>query len=134
MRSLFTGHATRVIQRKRNFPAARKRPYLYRAMRLMRSVYAYETIEENLRKTFRRNARLFELNEFESGQLESLRERGYALAPAFFSRELIDRVAAKTRTVFNRLEERPDPMGRMQNVPQLSQADLTPRRGASGGR
>ncbi len=70
----------------------------------MRSVYSHQSGREEAHKIFRRNPRLFALGGFETRQLESLMIRGYAPAPSFFSKELVDRIHTKADTIFHNAE------------------------------
>jgi hypothetical protein len=105
MRALFKGHATRPSTRAPITNPSPKRPYLYRAIRRMQSVCSRQegNGEEDLRRILRRNPNSFALNEFETQQLESLSGRGYAFAPGFFSKGLVDHIRAKADAIFRKM-------------------------------
>jgi phytanoyl-CoA dioxygenase PhyH len=67
-------------------------------------LYSRRVAGAEMRRLFKRNSRLFTMNEVETQQVNSLRESGYALISEFFPRELIDRIFVKADAMFHNLE------------------------------
>ena len=82
----------------------RTRARLYSAICRSRLFYSRRIAGAASRRLFRRNSSLFVLSELEAQHVKSLRERGYALIPAFFPSTLVDRIYAKADDLFRRLE------------------------------
>ena len=82
--------------------------YLQSARRLIRSVRPRKLYEESCR-AFHRNPALSSINEVESAFMSSLLGQGYAIAPGFFSKDLIDRIHPRVNGLFQKnFGERPD--------------------------
>jgi hypothetical protein len=109
MRMLFTEEATRTGIRAFISKPPPVRPYLYRALRRVKSAYSRQgsDSQEELQKLFRRNPQLFAMDESTTRQLESLVARGYAFAPRLFSKELVDHIHAKADVFFRGMETSP---------------------------
>ncbi|HVB57639.1 MAG TPA: phytanoyl-CoA dioxygenase family protein [Candidatus Acidoferrales bacterium] len=84
--------------------ATRRGPRLYSAIFKARLLASHRDAAANPRDAFRRNQCLFEMDDLEKQQVESLRNHGYALAPGFFSKELVDRIYAKADAMFHNLQ------------------------------
>ncbi len=84
--------------------AARRGPRLYNAIFKARLLSSRRDAAANPRDVFRRNQGLFEMDDLEKQHVESLRNHGYALAPGFFSKELVDRIYAKADAMFHNLQ------------------------------
>src|ERR1700690_3169218 len=97
MRMFFTEEATRTETRASISNSPPARPYLYRALRRVKSAYLRQCndSQEELQKLFRRNPQLFAMDESTTRQLESLVARGYAFAPPFFSKGALDHIHAQ---------------------------------------
>jgi hypothetical protein len=80
--------------------AVRTRPALYSAVCRTRLFYSRRIAGARARREFQAHLPLFRANEFESHQIDSLRALGYALAPRYFPRELIDRIYTKSDALF----------------------------------
>jgi Phytanoyl-CoA dioxygenase (PhyH) len=83
---------------------ARKGPNLYSSIFRSRLLTSRANDMLNPREALKRNRRLFEMDDLEKEQVESLRNRGYAIAPGFFSKELMDRIYAKADAMFHNLQ------------------------------
>lgn len=81
----------------------RMRPWLYSAICRARLFYSRRIAGAENRRAFLRDRALFTLNEFEAQQVESLRNLGYALAPAFFPAAVIDRIYETSDALFRRM-------------------------------
>jgi hypothetical protein len=79
-------------------------PHLYSAICKARMLYSRRVAGAEMRRLFRRNQRLFAMNEAETRQVNSLREFGYALISEFFPRKLIDRIFSRADAMFHNLE------------------------------
>lgn len=77
------------------------KPRFGNAMNMMRAIRSGDHRCEEAFRIFRRNPRLFSLDELETQFLNSLLNKGYAIAPAFFSKELVDRVYARADGFFH---------------------------------
>ncbi|HKV03880.1 MAG TPA: phytanoyl-CoA dioxygenase family protein [Candidatus Acidoferrales bacterium] len=84
--------------------AVRARPYLYSAICKTRLLYSRYVAGAATRREFRRHRHLFRLNDFQVGQVQSLRNQGYALASGYFPPALIDRIYAKADAAFRNLQ------------------------------
>lgn len=84
--------------------AVRQEPHLYSAICRARLLYSRRVVGANMRELFHRHESLLVMNDFEREQVRSLREKGYALIPEFFSRELMDRIFRKADAMFHNLE------------------------------
>ncbi|MGA8366776.1 MAG: phytanoyl-CoA dioxygenase family protein [Candidatus Acidiferrales bacterium] len=82
----------------------RTRPYLYSAVCKARMLYSRRIAGAKPRSVFQRNRRLLGMNEFETAQVESLRTHGYALAPGFFPKGVVDRIHDKADALFKNLQ------------------------------
>lgn len=71
---------------------------------------------------FRQNHRLFAMDDLEAQFISSLLSQGHAVAPAFFSKELVDRIYAKADVMFHNFHggENPRPIGLTKGVPLQS--------------
>jgi hypothetical protein len=89
------------------------------ALRLMRSVRSRNVYDASCH-AFRRNPSLLYINEAESEFLSSLLGQGYAIAPGFFSKELIDHIYGRVDTLFQKsFGERADvPAAALSSPPQ----------------
>jgi len=67
-------------------------------------LYSRRIAGAKTRAVFRRNRRLLATNAFETEQVESLRTHGYALAPGFFPKGLVDRIYGKADALFKNLQ------------------------------
>jgi hypothetical protein len=74
------------------------------AARATRSAYLRRAYSKSLR-FFQKNLRLLDLNDVESRFLTSLQTHGYAIAPSFFSKELVDRIYFKSDAGFRSLTD-----------------------------
>ncbi len=83
--------------------AIRKRPALYSAICKSRLFYSRHIAGAPARREYRDHLPFFCMNEFESGQVESLRKAGYALAPSYFAAEVVDRIYAQADAMFRDL-------------------------------
>lgn len=83
--------------------AIRMRPQIYSAVCKARLCYSRRVAAAAAHSLYKRHRELFQLNPFETRQLESLRRHGYALAPSFFPNELIDRIFSKASALFRDL-------------------------------
>ncbi len=81
----------------------RTQPYLYSAICKARMLYSRRIAGARARTIFRENPSLFEMNAFEKEQVHSLRTLGFSLAPAFFGRELTDRLFSQADHAFRSL-------------------------------
>jgi hypothetical protein len=84
--------------------AVRREPHLYSAICKARLLYSRRVAGASMRELFRRHESLLMMNDFERDQVRSLREKGYALIPEFFSRGLMDRIFRKADAMFHNLE------------------------------
>jgi hypothetical protein len=84
--------------------AIRTQPYLYSTICKARLLYSRRVAGAGARNTFRRNHDLFQMNDFEAGQVERLRQRGYALAPGYFPAAVMDRIYEKADAMFRGLQ------------------------------
>lgn len=84
--------------------AIRTRPQIYSAICKARLYYSRRVAAAAARNLYKTHSELFQLNAFETRQLESLRRHGYALAPSFFPYELVDRIFAKASALFRGLQ------------------------------
>jgi hypothetical protein len=82
----------------------RSRPRVYSAVCKARLFYSRRIAGAGARRIFAMNRRLFRMNSLEEQQVESLRLRGYALAPDFFSKELTDGIFARADATFRNLQ------------------------------
>jgi hypothetical protein len=82
----------------------RSQPHLYSAVCQARLFYSRHIAGAAARSTLRRNRQLFRVNEFETQHVRALQTNGYALAPARFSAESIDRIYSKTDAMFHNLQ------------------------------
>src|SRR6202050_3838212 len=82
----------------------RMQPHLYSAFCKARMLYSRRIAGAEMRRLFRRNSRLFAMNEAETRHVNSLREFGYALISEFFPQKLIDRIFSKAEAMFRNLE------------------------------
>jgi hypothetical protein len=82
----------------------RSHPHLYSTICKARLLYSRRIAGAASRRRFRDNQRLLKMSEFENQQVENLRARGFALAPNFFSHELIDRVYTRASAMFHELK------------------------------
>ncbi|GEM_PF-2754337 len=80
--------------------AVRARPALYSAVCRTRLFYSRSVAGARARREFHAHLPLFRPNEFESQQIASLRNLGYALAPRYFPPDVIDRIYNKTDAMF----------------------------------
>jgi hypothetical protein len=78
-------------------------PHLYSAICRARLYYSRRIAGASARSAFRRNRPLFRMNEFEARQVESLRSNGYALAPDYLSKPLVDAIYSKADAMFRSL-------------------------------
>jgi len=86
----------------------RARPRLYSAVCKARMLYSRRVAAAGARRVFRANASHFAMNDFERAQVASLRLHGYALAPGFFPRDLVDSLFASADRLFRSLALDPD--------------------------
>lgn len=84
--------------------AVRTRPHLYSGICKARLFYSRRIAGAGARRLFRRNRHLFSMNDFETQQVESLRHRGYALAPERFPKDSMDRIYARADVMFRDLQ------------------------------
>lgn len=84
--------------------AIRSRPALYSAVCRSRIFYSRRIAGSQDRRAFRARFPLFQMNDFESQQVESLRRCGYSLAPEYFPRDLADLIYAKADAMFRSLQ------------------------------
>lgn len=77
------------------------KPYFDNAIAMMQSIRSKNRFCADSFRMFRRNPRLFSLDDFESKFLASLLNQGYAVAPSFFSKAIIDRIYAKADKIFS---------------------------------
>jgi len=82
----------------------RTQPHIYSAICKARMLYSRRIAGAEMRRLFRQNQHLFEMDDTETCQVNSLRESGYALIPEFFPKELIDRIFARADAMFRNLE------------------------------
>jgi len=82
----------------------RTQPHLYSAICKARLFYSRRIAGAQTRAAFQRNRQLFEMNQFENEQLESLRTAGYSLAAEFFPRELMDCLFSQADAAFRGLK------------------------------
>ena len=82
----------------------RSHPRLYGAICRARLFHSRRIAGAEWRRLFRDNRRLLAMTAFETEQVKCLRARGYALAPNFFSHELVDRIYAKASAMFRSLQ------------------------------
>jgi hypothetical protein len=82
----------------------RARPHLYSAICKARLFYSRRVAGAEAREIFRRNQRLFAMDEFERFQVVCLRNRGYALAPELFPKELTDAIFLKADALFRSVQ------------------------------
>ncbi|MGA8222141.1 MAG: phytanoyl-CoA dioxygenase family protein [Candidatus Acidiferrales bacterium] len=82
----------------------RTQPYLYSAICKARLLYSRRVAGADVRELYLSNRRLFVMNDFERQHVESLRTRGYALAPGFFSPGLTDSIFAQADRLFRDLQ------------------------------
>jgi hypothetical protein len=75
--------------------------FLGSALRMMRSTRQQKRMYQESSRMFRRNPRLFSLDDLEFQFLRSLLNQGHAMAPAFFSKDLVDRIYTKADGIFN---------------------------------
>ena len=109
--------------------------YLHAAIRAIRSIHAGPTAQDEMQKVFRRDRRLFVMGGLETQLLESLRNQGFAVAPSFFSKDLIDRIYAKADALFHnlrvdyasapRIKGQPAALGRASSYEELEIAEHT---------
>jgi hypothetical protein len=84
--------------------AVRTRPALYSAVCKSRLFYSRRIAGAHARREYRSNQSLFHMNGFESTQVASLCDLGYALARAHFSREIVDCIYAQADAMFRSLQ------------------------------
>jgi hypothetical protein len=82
----------------------RTRPYLYSAICKARLHYSRRIAGAEMRRIFHINRHLFAMNSFESQQVESLRNQGFALLPEFFSRDIANNIYSKADELFRNLK------------------------------
>lgn len=82
----------------------RKRPGLYSAICKSRLFYSRHIAGAQERREYRDHLPIFRMNNFESQQVESLDKLGYALAPAYFESEAVDRIYARADVMFRNLQ------------------------------
>jgi Phytanoyl-CoA dioxygenase (PhyH) len=82
----------------------RTQPHLYSTICKARLFYSRRIAGVEMRGTFLRNRALFAMNEFETQQVESLRNHGYALLSEFFPKELIGHLYLKADEMFRDLQ------------------------------
>lgn len=82
----------------------RTQPHLYSVICKARLLYSRRIAGAEMRSVFHRNRDLFAMNEFETQQIESLRDDGYALLSQFFPVDLVGRLYAKADEMFRNLE------------------------------
>jgi hypothetical protein len=82
----------------------RTQPQLYSAVCKARLFYSRRIAGARTRSIFQENPLLFKMSEFEAQQVASLRGRGYALAPNFFSREFTSQLFSKADEAFRSLQ------------------------------
>jgi Phytanoyl-CoA dioxygenase (PhyH) len=78
----------------------RQRPTLYSAICKARLFYSRRIAGAEARRKFHSSLPLFRMNEFEAQQIASLRNLGYAVAPRFFSAEIVKRIYARADFMF----------------------------------
>ncbi|MGH9686311.1 MAG: phytanoyl-CoA dioxygenase family protein [Candidatus Acidiferrales bacterium] len=82
----------------------RARPLLYSAICKSRLFYSRRIAGAAARREYLSNLSLFRMDEFESQQVASLQELGYALTPPHFPPELIDRIYMQADAMFRSLQ------------------------------
>jgi hypothetical protein len=82
----------------------RRQPHLYSAICRARLFYSRRIAGADARGLYTRNQHLFEMNSFESEQVECLRTRGYALAADFISKDLADHIFLEADPLFHSLQ------------------------------
>jgi Phytanoyl-CoA dioxygenase (PhyH) len=82
----------------------RMQPQLYSVICRARLFYSRRVAGAAARSIFRRNRPLFRMNDFEAQQVDSLRSSGYALAPDFLSKPLVDAIYSKADAMFRNLQ------------------------------
>jgi hypothetical protein len=96
-------------------------PHIYSAICRARLLYSRHIAGAKEQSAFRHNRELLRMNDFEAGQVQSLRRHGYALATQYFRAELIDGIYAKADTMFRDLQI---DFGRAYSVQSGQRADL----------
>lgn len=82
----------------------RTQPHLYSAICKARMLYSRRVAGAETRALFHRHRDLFEMNDFETRQVQSLRTLGYTLAPDFFPAELTSRLFERADSAFRALQ------------------------------
>ncbi|MGH9737875.1 MAG: phytanoyl-CoA dioxygenase family protein [Candidatus Acidiferrales bacterium] len=82
----------------------RARPALYSAICKSRLFYSRRIAGAAARQEYLSNLSLLRMDKFESQQVGSLQERGYALTPSHFPPELIDRIYTQADAMFRNLQ------------------------------
>ena len=82
----------------------RMQPYLYSAVCKARLFYSRRIAGASARRVFLQNRALFRTNDFEAQQVSSLLCNGYALAPGFLPRPLVDAIYFKADVMFRNLQ------------------------------
>jgi Phytanoyl-CoA dioxygenase (PhyH) len=84
--------------------AIRKRPALYSAICKSRLFYSRHIAGAHARHEYRDNLPFFRMQDFESRQVQSLRQLGYALAPSYFAPAVVDRIYSRADAMFRNLQ------------------------------
>jgi Phytanoyl-CoA dioxygenase (PhyH) len=82
----------------------RTQPHLYSAICKARLLYSRRIAGADVRELFLSNQHLFAMTDFERQHVESMRTRGYALAPGFFPPGLIGRIYTRADSLFRDLQ------------------------------
>jgi SAM-dependent methyltransferase len=82
----------------------RSEPHVYSALCRGRLLFSRRIAGSEARGLYQSNRGLFAMNELEKRSVEALRNQGYALEPAFFPPDLIDRIFAKASVLFRELQ------------------------------
>ena len=94
--------AIRKVLSSGHSPAPARKTYFRSAITMMRSIRSKNRFCAESFRIFQRNQPLLSLSEMESQFLTGLLNQGYAIAPSFFSKELIDRIYSKADAIFRR--------------------------------
>jgi|HubBroStandDraft_1064217.scaffolds.fasta_scaffold44511_2 hypothetical protein len=82
----------------------RTQPHVYSAICKARLLYSRRVAGAASRSLYRQHRDLFAMSDFESAQVESLREHGYALIPGFFADAVVDGIYATADRLFRSLQ------------------------------
>jgi phytanoyl-CoA dioxygenase PhyH len=82
----------------------RAQPHVYSAICKARLLYSRRVAGAGSRSLYQQHRDLFAMSEFESAQVASLRQHGYALIPGFFTDVTIDKIYATADRLFRNLQ------------------------------